>query len=315
MLTELVCLAASLVGGGEGSIETSRHEAERLITENFSSKIIEIKNSFNAANNGKWNPTSVVSTHEITSNNEVIGYTVSFDEGQISFDKNGILLNDPGNENQLYGNGNYSGLVAIDDLATQKGFSISSCLGKIYSLSGSFQDFSWGSWTPISIKEDSSLECVQIATMDLLYTYKVSGRGDLTKGHDIPTLMGELKRAQVYSATNGTTKDGAISGLSKYLSDQNKATLVSSNFDGSKPTLGFFSALSQNDFGHCAMIFGKATTTSWWIFKKDWSIVMSSVPNYVGTFVPTGRRAGCDYGIFGIENSHKNAEFSLMTAT
>jgi hypothetical protein len=304
-------MAASLIGGSQGTVQIPRNEVPSLLVANFRDHLAEMVLSYQHFHSDGWNPTSVLSSEEILAENgQLRGYRVLFDSGSVSFRLDGTLIEER-IPTDHFGTGAYSGLTDIATLSQQSGFSVSSCLGKIYSLSNQYPSNFWGNWSPISLEENSPLECAQIASADLLYTYKVSGRQDLTKEEGISTLLNDLKNVQRFSENSGTSIGDAVSGLNSFLSGRNEVSMVPASFDGSKPTLTFFSASSKGGFGHCAMTIGKATTNSWWNFKDEWSIVASLRMNYDGYPIPTNRCSGSDQGLFGIKSSYKQGEYSL----
>jgi hypothetical protein len=210
-------------------------------------------------------------------------------DGQIGSWENGVFYNVKGakigKEGIVGGN---TGVFASDlyhpitDVINYNNFSVSSAIAQIPFLKARYNSSSWGTYSPICIYQDDKSDCGACASADLLYTYKLSGKVNLTKGEAVTAMRGELDVDEKWE--NNIFGDGIIpadmvSGFNNFVTNADY-NLVGGYYDSTKPAIGCFSSLDIAHTGHYAVIVGKGQSDYWWIFKSYWDIVETWIQNY-----------------------------------
>ncbi len=290
MLEQLILISASLVGMGDGKVEMPVSMVIEKLNDCFK------KQFGNDLGKGGCSP--------LYSGNNVIGFEASINQDKINFDLDGYLVKEY-EKPPLYAS-NASSLTPLKTLISKSGFVTTSCVSQISSLTNKPHQKSFGIWNPVSF-ESVEKDCAQIASMDLIYTYKMSGKGNPSTYTSYEKLLEALKKSQKYQDDLGTSLTDFRAGFNSVLSSSFQ--LTEGIYNATRPVVCAYSPESEN-LGHIAMKIGEAETKFLEIFKTKWDIVVSSKPNYYGV-EPTGVNKNIENCFFGIQSNRRQATFVL----
>lgn len=290
MLEQLILISASLVGMGDGKVEMPVSMAIEKLNDCFKNKFGEDLGKDGCS--------------PLFSGNDIIGFETSINQDKISFDLDGYLIKEYG-EPPLYASDS-SSLTPLKTLISKSGFITTSCVSQVSSLTNKPHQKSFGKWTPVSF-ESLEKDCAQIAAMDLIYTYKLSGKGNPSVYSSSAKLLEALKKSQNYKAETGTSLNNFLPGFNSVLSSSFR--LIEGAYDATKPVISAYSPESES-LGHIAMKIGEAETKVLQIFKTKWDIIVSSERNFY-----SGEPVEIDKTIencfFGIQSNRRQATFVL----
>lgn len=290
MLEQLILISASLVGMGDGKVEMPVTMAVEKLNDCLEKQFGEDMGKDGCS--------------PLYSGNNIVGFEASINQDKISFDLDGYLIKEY-DEPPLYAS-NASSLTPLKTLISKSGFTTASCVSQISSLVNKPHHKSFGKWNPVSF-ESLEKDCAQIASMDLIYTYKMSGKGNPSIYSSSTNLLEALKRSQKYQDGSGTSLNNFLPGLNGVLSSDFYAK--EGVYNGIEPVICAYSPESGN-LGHIAMKIGEAETSFMQIFKTKWDIVVSSKPNYYGE-EPTGVNKTIESCFFGVQSNRRQATFVL----
>lgn len=290
MLEQLVLISASLVGMGDGKVEMPV------------SMVIEKLNGCLEKQFG--NDLGRDGCSPLFSGNNVIGFEASISQDKISFDLDGYLIKEY-EEPPLYASDS-SSLTPLKTLISKSSFITTSCVSQISSLTNKAHQKSFGTWNPVSFKTFEN-GCAQVAALDLIYTYKLSGKGNPSVYSSSASLLEALKKAQNYQEGVGTSLNGFLPGFNSVLSSSFR--LIEGAYDATKPVISAYSPESGN-LGHIAMKIGEAETKVLEIFKTKWDIIVSSERNFYSG-EPTIIDKTIENCFFGVQSNRRQATFVL----
>jgi hypothetical protein len=76
----------------------------------------------------------------------------------------------------------------ITDVINYNNFSVNSAIAQTPFLKDHYDSSSWDNYEPICIYQGDKTDCGVCASIDLLYTYELSGKVNLTKGENVSTM-------------------------------------------------------------------------------------------------------------------------------
>lgn len=290
MLEQLILISASLVGMGDRKVEMPITMVIEKLNDCFEKQFGE-----DLGKDG---------CYPLFSGNNVIGFEASINQDKISFDLDGYLIKEY-DEPPLYAS-NASSLTPLKTLISKSGFSTKSCVSQVSSLANKPHQKSFGIWNLVSF-ESIEKDCAQIAAMDLIYTYKLSGKGNPSNYSSSTRLLEALKKAQNYQDGVGTSLNNFLSGFNSVLSSS--FHLAEGVYDATKPVICAYSPESEN-LGHIAMKIGEAETKVLEIFKTKWDIVVSSERNFYSEEPATIDKT-IESCFFGVQSNRRQATFVL----
>lgn len=272
--------------------------------------------------NIKWEVKSIENVKRIYNlNDNHIGYLIDFDLGYIAFGLNNELYKleidgEPefyNHNNRLYyisktflekkennfytytgdainiknitGNGLITSDIfhEIDSALNNKNFQINASCTKIPQLKDKYDSSKWGNYQCVSFYQGYTTDCGVIAIMDLLYTYKLSGSVDYTKGKK-PNEMREDLRVLTNWRGNivgeGMLPLDLTRGCTNYIDRNNISLKGTGNYRDDVPEICLYFNLNIGNTAHFTMKVGSAQQDYWWIFKTYWDIVVSWETNY-----------------------------------
>lgn len=290
MLEQLILISASLVGMGDGKVELPISTAVEKLNNSLKVQFGE------SLRNNVCSP--------LFFDADLIGFEASINEEKIIFDLDGYLM-EKYKEPYLYAS-DASELTALDVLISKSGFRTASCVSQITSLADKPKLKEFGNWTSVSFNSLRN-ECAQIAAMDLIYTYKLSGRGKPSIYSSSTNLLETLKRSQKYQDGSGTSLNNFLPGLNEVLSSDFYAK--EGVYNGTEPVICAYSPESGN-LGHIAMKIGEAETSFMQIFKTKWDIIVSTKQNFYGKEPETINKT-IESCFFGVQSNRRQATFVL----
>ena len=142
----------------------------------------------------------------------------------------------------------------------------------------------WNEYMPICIEQGQKTDCATCASVDLLFTYKLSGKCDLTKGLTVTKLREKLEGLQKWQqniAHEGTLPSDFVAGMNDWISDSPyRIKLSQSGLNFTDPFIGLYSNVNVAGTAHYAMTVGRAKSKAFWFFNTYWRIIVSWKRNY-----------------------------------
>ncbi|MBO5529028.1 MAG: hypothetical protein J6A47_06905 [Bacilli bacterium] len=297
MLEQLILISSALVGCGEGTTELPLGTAMERIDAQLSAYCAERGFSYDSDVAPILSPSG-----------EVTGFRTEINGEELTFDLDGYSMDaSPSSEDPDYYASTLAGMTPLSDLISSNGFSVNSCICRIPSLVSIYGSSPFGNWTPVSFNCDID-DCAQIASLDLIYTYRLTNATNPSIYSSASALYSALQSSQNYQPGLGIVLSDYLPGLSATLTSSFQAS--SGSFNATKPVVCAYSPASGN-VGHFAMKIGEAETTAFWFIKTKWDVVVSSNKNYIGTepVMIDNTNEAC---FFGIEANRRQATFVLF---
>lgn len=290
MLEQLIFISASLVGMGDGKVEMPISMAVEKLNYSLKTQLGE-----NLKSDG---------CSPLFFGNDIIGFEANINEEKIVFDLDGYLIKNY-QEPHLYAS-DASSLTPLETLISKSGFTTTTCISQISSLANKPKLKEFGKWTPVSFNSSRN-ECAQIAAMNLIYTYKLSGKGNPSIYTSPAKLLESLKKSQKYKDGVGTSLNDFLPGFNEVLSSRFYAK--EGVYNGREPVICAYSPESGN-LGHIAMKIGEAETKVLEIFKTKWDIIVSTKQNFYGK-EPETINSTIENCFFGVQSNRRQATFVL----
>lgn len=297
MLEQLILISSALVGCGEGTTELPLGAAMERIDAQLSAYCAEKGLSYDSDVIPMLGPSG-----------EVTGFRTEINGDVLAFDLDGYSMDaSTGSEAPDYYSSALAGMTPLSDLISCNGFSVDSCVCQIPSLVSIFGSSPFGNWTPVSF-DCGVADCAQIASLDLIYTYRFTNGTNPSVYSSASALYSALQASQNYQPERGITLSDYLPGLNAILTSSFQAS--SGSFNATKPVVCAYSPASGN-VGHFAMKIGEAETTAFWFVKTKWDVVVSSNSNYSGE-EPIAIDLTNETCFFGIEANRRQATFVLF---
>lgn len=296
MLEQIIFISSALLGYGTGKVELPLSIAVERIDSQLSDYCAETGIAYGSHVNPIFGPLS-----------EVTGFEIVIDGKSLAFDLEGYSLNPSLNQHIPERYSSFTaGMTALTDLESFNGFSIDSCICQIPSLVSLYGASFFGNWNPVSFK-CGDYDCAQVASADLIYTYRLSNYPNPSIYSSPSALYSALQTSQNYQPEQGVALSDFLPGLNAALSPSYHATY--GLFSGTKPVVCAYSPASGS-LGHFAMKIGEAETTAFWLIKTKWDIVVSKIKNYIGP-EPNIIDSSNETCFFGIEANRRQATFVI----
>lgn len=214
---------------------------------------------------------------------------ITFQFGKIGCWLDGTFYNDRGLAypiDEFVGTGAFASDLyhPIADTANFNNFQMDSAVAKLPNVRDRFDASKWGNYSPICIQQNELTDCGACASVNLLYTYKLSNRFDLTKGETPTTLRKTMQTLEKWKNNmfgDGILPTDFLPGFNSFIKDSGY-TLASTRYlmNVQFPSLGCFFSGNVANTGHYAVIVGSGHSTAWWFFKTYWVIVTTWNRNY-----------------------------------
>lgn len=294
MLEPIVLLAASLLGMGEGKVELSLSSALKQIDSSLAEYLK------NVGSQEIPEPCRAIIEDE-----RVSGFEVTVGSETWAFDLDGYVLKNW--DKATYFSSGDPGLTSLNSLMSMDGFDPSSCLCQIPSLVAQYGASSFGNWNVVSFDSGTD-DCAQIASLDLIYTYRFSGFGNPSIYSNNDDLYYALQTEQNHQPGLGILLSDYLPGLNAVLKPSVHA--MSGSYNATKPVVCAY-APDSGYLGHFAMKIGEAETAAFWNLKTQWDIVVSNDRNYLG-IEPCAIDQTAESCFFGIQANRRQATFILF---
>ena len=297
MFEQLILISSALVGCGEGTMELPLSTAMARIDAGLSAHCAE-----------EGIPYDSHVAPMFDSSGEVTGFRTEINGEELAFDLDGYSMDASlGFETLDYYSSALAGMTQLSDLISSDGFSVDSCVCQIPSLVSIYGSSPFGNWTPVSFVCDID-DCAQVASLDLIYTYRLTNATNPSVYSSASTLYSALQASQSYQPGLGIALSDYLPGLNSVLTSAYQAS--NGSFNATKPVVCAYAPASGN-VGHFAMKIGEAETTAFWFIKTKWDVVVSSKKNYIGAepVMIDNTNEAC---FFGIEANRRQATFVLF---
>lgn len=287
MVGSVLSLVAMLFGISGQILGVGDETDEDKVRDFFDDNISVMAETYSDKFGTTWDPGTVGSVKRIADGaGGFVGYLVSFDKGYIGYSSDDSIL-------------------CMETVG-------SPCLAE---GQDHYDSSSWGNYEPICIDQGQMTDCGVCASINLLYTEKVSGTVDLTKRESLSTLRNELdvdEKWKVNIALQGILPTDLLSDFNQFL--QNTGYYIGTGYSNYNPAIGCFFSADIADTGHYALIVAKGESDYWWIFKSYWDVIETWYRNYPQT--PNGVPANWypdDYGSLRIvDNQYLKTYYVLM---
>ena len=297
MLEQLILISSALVGCGEGTTELPLGTVMERIDAQLSAYCAEKGVSYDSGVVPILGPSG-----------EVTGFRTEINGEELAFDLDGYSVDaSPGSETPDYYSSTLAGMTPLSNLMSSDGFSVDSCVCQIPSLVSIYGSSPFGNWTSVSFDCDID-DCAQIASLDLIYTYRFTNATNPSVFSSASTLYSALQVTQSYQPGLGIALSDYLPGLNSVLTSAYQAS--NGSFDATKPVVCAYSPATGNA-GHFAMKIGEAETNAFWFIKTKWDIVVSANGNYSGE-EPIAIDHTNETCFFGIEANRRQATFVLF---
>lgn len=310
MIGEMLLISASLLGrGAEGKIEVPAELAPSLISESMTLHKEEIVEAHNEFYDEQWSCPDKIDCLPLIENDKTVAFRAKVGVHGFDFDLDGNLIEDSVSFNGVVGSSEFSGLNRLKTTEKLNSFAVKECITPIPSLVSMFPSFDFGDWNVVSFDQTGN-DCAVVALMNLLYTYKLSGKGDLVGNASADSVYNSIANAVKYNPSSGTDLDNFASGFNSWLPSSWR--LERGKDEPNVPHIVIYESNVAGEPAHAALKIGRVSFRPELILARAYrDLVVSYHCNFLGD-TPTDTAKNLESCFYTVGTSFRKASYTLV---